>query len=118
MPTRHCDRPRWTIPAASYSAPRDSVPPATRKRNAARGDLPRAALCLAGFDTASRFPYALPASICRRRAYAGLTPDHGCRVTRRIPEPNPFTPSPSTSETRPVWACGCRHRASSAKIWE
>jgi len=52
MPTRQCDRLRWTIPAASYSTLRDSVPPATPTRNAVRGGLPRAALCLAGVDTA------------------------------------------------------------------
>jgi hypothetical protein len=94
MPTRHCDRLRWTIPVASYSALRDSVPPATRIRNAARGGLPRAALCLAGLDTANRFPYALSASICRRRAHTDLTPDHSCRGTKYILKPNQFTPSP------------------------
>jgi hypothetical protein len=47
-----CDRLRWTIPAASYSALRGSVPKATRMWDTAHGGLPRAAPCLAGFDTA------------------------------------------------------------------
>jgi hypothetical protein len=88
MPIRHCDRLRWTIPAVSYtSALRDSVPSAMRIWDVAAGGLPRAALCLAGVDTAGRFPYALSASICRRRACAGLTPDQSCRGTRCILDP-------------------------------
>jgi hypothetical protein len=55
---------------------------APRLAGSAHGGLPRATPCLAGVDTAGGFPFAHPpASICRRRSRAGLSPAHNHKTS-------------------------------------
>jgi hypothetical protein len=108
---QHCDRLPYALPAASYNALRDSVPPfALLGSNG--GGLPRAAPCSAGVDIADGFPVCVhllvsvvdaPVRPCYRRMSA-VKPVTSLKLTSRD--------SNRISEMEPLQVCGLRRTIS------